>query len=177
MMTRPHPVALVVAGLILTMVWTPPVLAQMACDCSGQPYAEMQVAGNPRVQLELATNDAERQRGLGFRYSLDRDAGMLFVFDTLVTIPFCNCNTYIPLDIAFLASDGTILDIQHIRPEVAGQPNDLYPSSQPFRYALEVNDGWFASHGVAVGDPIKLCLPMPQPQAAAVKDLFFGLRR
>jgi hypothetical protein len=57
-------------------------------------------------------------------------------------------NVPFPLAIAFAGDDGVILRIAHMKP----QRTDTTPSLYPIRYALEVNDGWFTSHGVEVGD-------------------------
>jgi uncharacterized membrane protein (UPF0127 family) len=127
--------------------------AQSSCD-SGTPYAEVQIDTRPRIALELASTEAEREQGLMYRQTLDPDSGMLFVYTQPVTEAYWMHNTLVPLSIAWLAQDGTILDIQDMQPETdnAHAPNSAY------WYALEVNQGWFADHGVGVGQQIQLCV-------------------
>ncbi len=66
-------------------------------------------------------------------------------------------NTYIPLSIAFIDDSGRILRIQHMTPMQTGE---RYYSLQPVRYALEVNQGWFAEHGIGVGEIVEMKLPV-----------------
>jgi len=91
-------------------------------------------------------------RGLMYRESLPQDQGMLFVFPAAQIQSFWMRNTFIPLDIAFISSEGIIVDIQHMKPV---DESVLYTSSAPALYALEVNAGWFASHGIEVGASVK----------------------
>ena len=66
-------------------------------------------------------------------------------------------DTHIPLSIAFLDDSGLILSIHHMAPM---QTDERYRSLQPVRYALEVNQGWFAEHGISVGDMLEMKLPV-----------------
>jgi uncharacterized membrane protein (UPF0127 family) len=61
-------------------------------------------------------------------------------------------NTFIPLDLAYIDSDGVIIDIHQLK------PFDLtaVPSSKPVLYALEMNLGWYAKHSIKVGDKVKI---------------------
>jgi uncharacterized membrane protein (UPF0127 family) len=83
-----------------------------------------------------------------FRKSLDKDSGMLFVFQNSKPLSFWGMNTFIPLDIAFIDESGKIQDIKRIK------EHDLtsVKSSCPCKYALEMEDGWFKSNGFSVGD-------------------------
>lgn len=104
--------------------------------------------GSALVVAELAITDEERARGLMFRTSLDDGKGMLFVFETDQVLSFWMMNTIIPLSIAFIASDGRIMEIRDM------EPLDLTPvvSARPARYALEVPRNWFYRAGARVGD-------------------------
>jgi uncharacterized membrane protein (UPF0127 family) len=76
---------------------------------------------------------------------------MLFVFGRDSSAGFWMRNTYIPLDIAYLASDGTVLEVHH------GEPlndRDTLDPAQPYRYALEMNAGWFARNGFEPGSAV-----------------------
>ena len=61
-------------------------------------------------------------------------------------------NTFIPLDIAFISADGTILEIHSMSPSDGER---VYRSGRPALYALEVNRGWFLTHGVVPGDKVR----------------------
>ena len=104
------------------------------------------------LTVELASTPATRQRGLMFRESLPEHAGMLFIFERERRGGFWMKDTPIPLDIAYLAGDGTVLEIVH------GVPFSLavLRPAQPYRYTLEVNGGWFARHGFGPGDRVEL---------------------
>ena len=102
------------------------------------------------LTVEIANRSDQHQRGLMFRESMDELAGMLFVFRGDRTGGFWMRNTLIPLDIAYLGADGTVLEI------VYGVPLNLeiLTPGQPYRYTLEVNGGWFERQGFGVGDRV-----------------------
>ena len=104
------------------------------------------------VQVEIADTDAERQTGLSRRPTLAEDAGMLFVFDQEQPLSFWMKDTLIPLSIAYISAEGRIVDIQDMQP----LDETPHPSAEPAQYALEVNQGFFAERGVAVGDTVEL---------------------
>jgi uncharacterized membrane protein (UPF0127 family) len=166
MMTRFFRPALIVGGLLLVLLSARAASGRQPTDCGEQPYAEARVAGSPRILLELATTPEQRARGLMFRQSLPDNQGMLFIFEGQSSGPFWNMNTLIPLSIAYIDRDGTILDLQDMRAQSPGSPPDIYPPAKPYFYALEANQGWYANNGVAVGDVLTFCLPpSPGPQA------------
>jgi uncharacterized protein len=156
-MTRLTALVLILAGLVLSSAAGRVVFSQSAPNCAEQPYAEAQVPGTPRLQLELAVTPEQRQRGLMFRESMPADQGMLFVFEQLNSTGFWMVNTLIPLTVAYLAGDGTIQDLVDMAPLAPGESPKIYAASKPYQSALEVNQGWFANHGVNVGDVLKLC--------------------
>jgi uncharacterized membrane protein (UPF0127 family) len=104
------------------------------------------------ITVEIARTDEERAQGLMFRKNLPDGQGMIFVFDRDQQLSFWMKNTVIPLSIAFIASDGRIIDIKDM------QPNDLNSvvSSRSVRYALEVPQGWFGRVNVKPGDIVKI---------------------
>lgn len=104
------------------------------------------------VQVEIADDRAEQQRGLMERTELAEDAGMLFVFDREEPRSFWMRNTLIPLSIAYIASDGRIVDIQDMQP----LDETSHPSAEPAQYALEVNQGFFAERGIEVGNEVEI---------------------
>jgi uncharacterized membrane protein (UPF0127 family) len=100
------------------------------------------------MEIEIARTEEERAQGLMYRKSLDDGKGMLFIFERDEILSFWMKNTLIPLSIAFIASDGRILEIRDMEPE------SLSPvrSGRSARYALEVPRGWFSRTGVKPGD-------------------------
>ena len=106
------------------------------------------------VRAEVADERAERQTGLMGRTELAPDAGMLFVFGWERNLSFWMRNTLIPLSIAYISADGRIVDIQDMEPLDDEPPS--YASAEPAKYALEVNQGFFAERGVEVGDTVEI---------------------
>ncbi len=104
------------------------------------------------LTVELARTGAERSRGLMFREELPEDRGMLFIYEEDTGTGFWMKDTSIPLSIAFIASDGSILDIQPMEPLSL----ELHRPGALYRYALEVNRGWFGRNGFEAGDSVEL---------------------
>lgn len=117
--------------------------------------------GEQPFELWIADDDRERTRGLMF-VTAEQMAplpdgtrrGMLFVFDYEHRMSFYMKNTIIPLDIAYLDSDGIIV-ATHTMVPLDDRPNQ-YPSGSPARYAIEVNANVLADLGVDVGDKIEI---------------------
>ena len=116
--------------------------------------------GTPiRLAVEVADTEELRTCGLMHRLSMPADQGMLFVFEGDSAGPFWNRNTFIPLTLAWIAADGTIVDLTDmapVRPEDNPQINTFYAPRASYRYVIEANQGWFARNGVAVGDRVRL---------------------
>jgi hypothetical protein len=120
------------------------------------PAATISIKGHP-LAVELAATPDARVCGLSNRVKLPENHGMLFIYPTLGPRTFWMKDTHIPLSIAFLDDSGLILSIQPMTPM---QTNERYRSLQPVRYALEVNQSWFAEHGIGVGDSVEMKLPV-----------------
>ena len=101
--------------------------------------------------VELATNDAERERGLMFVKSLPEGQGMLFDFKRDQPVSFWMHNTYIPLDMIFIAGNGRIM---HIAENAKPLSDDLIPSQYPVRAVLEVIGGTAEKLGIKPGDRV-----------------------
>ena len=108
------------------------------------------------VVAEVADDDAERAAGLMYRTALGRDQGMLFVYPTEGARSFWMKNTLLPLSIAYLDKEGLIVRIADMKP----QDVTPIPSGKPALYALEMEQGWFVSHGVTEGMTVR-GLPAP----------------
>lgn len=107
-------------------------------------------AGIHIIRAEVANTDATRQAGLMFRKELPGNDGMLFVFERPDVQCFWMRNTLLPLSIAFIADDGTIVNIDDMAP----QTEDPHCARKPVRYALEMTQGWFDEHGIKAGRKI-----------------------
>ncbi len=105
------------------------------------------IFGKDTVRVELARTPEEREQGLMYRETLEKGRGMLFVFNDSQIRSFWMLNTMIPLDIAYIDENLTIIDIQAMEP----QTEDPHPSARPAMFALEVPLGWFAEMGIGVG--------------------------
>ena len=105
-----------------------------------------------KFDVELALNDTERSRGLMFRKQLGPFEGMLFDFYKEMPVSFWMKNTLIPLDMVFIAGDGTI---KHVHANAVPMSTDTIPSQYPVRAVLEINGGSAALLGIKPGDKVK----------------------
>ena len=105
-----------------------------------------------KFEVELATNDTERARGLMYRKQLGPYEGMLFDFFQEMPVSFWMKNTLIPLDMLFIAGDGTV---KHIHANAVPLTTDPIPSQFPVRAVLEINGGSAALLGIKPGDKVK----------------------
>ena len=105
-----------------------------------------------KFEVELALDDAHRSHGLMFRKKLGPYEGMLFDFSQEMPVSFWMKNTLIPLDMLFIAGDGTI---KHIHANAVPLTTDAIPSQFPVRAVLEINGGSAALLGIKAGDKVK----------------------
>lgn len=104
-----------------------------------------------RLQVEIARSPRARARGLMGRARLAENAGMLFIFGKDARRFFWMKNTLIPLSLAFIGSDGRVLEIVHLQPHRPGRKIPSYSSRSKARWVLEVNQGWFLRNGFGLG--------------------------
>ncbi|MDR2702618.1 MAG: DUF192 domain-containing protein [Spirochaetaceae bacterium] len=108
-------------------------------------------AGGPvSLTVELARTETQRNTGLMYRTELEDGKGMLFIFERDQVLSFWMKNTFIPLSIAYISYDGTIIDIRNMYPHDTSSVH----SSRSVRYALEVPQGWFAKTGINAGNKV-----------------------
>jgi len=110
------------------------------------PAAKL-TAGIHVITAEVAATDQARAIGLMHRERLAPNHGMLFVFEGKAQQCFWMRNTIVPLTIAFIEDDGTILQLADMAPK----SEVSHCSQRPVRYALEMEQGWFGKRGVAPG--------------------------
>lgn len=104
-------------------------------------------AGMYVIDTQVALTPEQRQIGLMFRKNMPQHEGMIFVFEEASQQCFWMKNTLLPLTAAFVADDGTIVNMADMKP----QTTDSHCSAQPVRYVLEMNQGWFAKKGIKAG--------------------------
>jgi uncharacterized membrane protein (UPF0127 family) len=104
-------------------------------------------AGMYLIEAEVAADFRQRATGLMLRTSMPANGGMLFVFD----VPGPQCmwmrNTLLPLSVAFIADDGSIVNIEDMQPKTDAS----HCAKREVRYALEMNQGWFKQRGILPG--------------------------
>jgi uncharacterized membrane protein (UPF0127 family) len=108
-------------------------------------------AGMHQIDAQVAQQPEQRQIGLMFRQEMPASEGMLFVFEQAGKQCFWMKNTLIPLTAAFVADDGTIVNLADMKPQVT----DSHCSEKPVRYVLEMNAGWFAKKGIKTGSRLR----------------------
>ncbi|MBA4328993.1 MAG: hypothetical protein C0428_12260 [Polaromonas sp.] len=133
------------------------VLATCTLAATAQDAPQMNLqrstlsAGMHQIDVQLATTPAQRQTGLMFRKDMPQGEGMLFIFEEPAQQCFWMKNTLLPLTAAFVADDGTIVNLADMKP----QTTDSHCSEKPVRYVLEMNVGWFAKKGIKAGSRLR----------------------
>ena len=110
------------------------------------PLIQLQ-AGMHQIQAQVAATPDQRSVGLMHRAEMPQSEGMLFAFEQATQQCFWMKNTLLPLTAAFIADDGTIVNLADMKP----QTTDAHCSEQPVRWVLEMNQGWFAKRGIKAG--------------------------
>jgi uncharacterized membrane protein (UPF0127 family) len=125
----------------------------LACFSMGRAYADQKVtlaAKGHEISASVAATFAQRKQGLMNRKSLGENEGMLFVFPREERHAMWMKNTLIPLGVAFIDTKGVIINIAEMVPLSL----DQHAAQKPAKYALEMNAGWFQSHGIQAGDTV-----------------------
>lgn len=104
-------------------------------------------AGMHVIQAEVAATPTQQMIGMMGRRSMGANEGMLFVYEQPDRLCFWMRNTLIPLSIAFVADDGRIVHLADMKP----LDETSHCSTEPVRFALEMNQGWFAKRGLQAG--------------------------
>ncbi len=146
-------------ALVHAMVIAVPALAQSV----PQPkLATVDLrAGMHTIKAELAVTPEQQMTGMMFRKEMNGNEGMLFVNDAKSARCFWMKNTLVPLTIAFIDNDGTIVNLADMQP----LDERSHCSKAPVRFALEMPQGWFEKRGIKAG--FKLSGPPFQAAGAA----------
>jgi uncharacterized membrane protein (UPF0127 family) len=110
------------------------------------PTVEL-TAGMHVIQAEVARTDAQQATGMMFRKDMGANEGMLFVNEQAGQRCFWMRNTLLPLSIAFIDDDGSVVNIADMAPRSEAS----HCSAKPVRFALEMRQGWFAKRGIGAG--------------------------
>ena len=108
-------------------------------------------AGIHNINAELASTPQQREIGLMFRSVMPANDGMLFVFERPGQQCFWMKNTLIPLSVAFIGDDGSVVNIDDMKPQTL----DSHCSGRPVRFVLEMYEGWFAKRGIKAGSRLR----------------------
>ncbi|MCX5655168.1 MAG: DUF192 domain-containing protein [Planctomycetota bacterium] len=140
------------------------LLAALGCDRATPPSsatgpdqpqrlatATIRVGSTPLV-VEVARTREEQRKGMMFRKHLRPDEAMLFIADRDTNLSFWMKNTSVGLDLAYIRSDGVIVQIERMN---ALDTEPVF-AREPARFTLEVPAGWFAAHGVGVGAKVEI---------------------
>jgi uncharacterized membrane protein (UPF0127 family) len=129
--------------------------------------------GDQVVQMQLALQAEEQQRGLMFRKTMGEDEGMLFVFAAPQPQYFYMRNTVLPLDIGYCDSAG---ELKEIYPMYPLDEHTVGSRSHGIQFCLEMNQGWFARHGVKPGAKLDLTAVADGVRARGFKPELAGLK-
>ena len=144
-LSRPRTLTPLFGALALGLALGTPALAQ---DTPQLNLTRVKLAaGMHQIDAQVAQTPAQRQTGLMFRREMPQHEGMLFVFEQPATQCFWMKNTLLPLTAAFVADDGSIVNLADMKP----MSEDSHCSAKPVRYVLEMNQGWFARRGIKAG--------------------------
>ena len=136
------------AGICLSLgLMAQGVLAQ---DKAQHLPAVMLGAGMHNIKAEVAETPQEHEIGLMYRTSMGNNDGMIFVFDRAGQQCFWMKNTLIPLAVAFVADDGTVVNLDEMKPQTL----EPHCSTKQVRFVLEMNTGWFTKRGIKAGSKL-----------------------
>jgi len=154
-------------------------LALVACDSrqpASTPTVELGIETRFPVRmgvvlgrLQVAATDLEKARGLMGVTQLTDEEGMAFMYDAEMRMSFWMKDTPLDLDIAFIARDGTVLEV---RTMTAGDTETTASTSDQVRFAIEMRAGWFRDFGVKPGDKVNV-----DDMRAALKARGFDAKR
>lgn len=134
----------------------PLCLGFMLLSASAAPFAQEAQTQLPRttlsigvhqIEVQIASTNEETSTGLMYRQAMPTSEGMLFVFPQTNRFCFWMKNTPLPLTVAFIADDGSIVNLENMKPHSL----DSHCSAKPVRYVLEMNQGWFSKRGIQPG--------------------------
>jgi uncharacterized protein len=131
------------------------IAISIVAPARGEGFEPLQIAtstGTHAFQVEIAKDEASRARGLMERRYMPADRGMLFEFDREAPVAFWMKDTYIPLDMVFIARTGVVTRIVANAEPLSERS---IPSGGPSAAVLELDGGTAAAIGLKVGDKVR----------------------
>lgn len=128
-----------------------PVYGHLLRPLTNLPVVTLRIEG-VELRAEIARTAVEIATGMMFRTNVEPGTGMIFVFPDTAQRNFYMRNCLVPLSVAFIAPDGTILETADIDP---GEHRGVTSHSWEVQYVLEVPRGWFASNGIRPGATVR----------------------
>ena len=139
---------------LLGTLFSTALMLPLSVTAQDAPQLNLQRAkvsvGMHQIDAQVAASPEQRQIGLMFRKEMPQHEGMIFVFGEPTKQCFWMKNTLLPLTAAFVADDGTIVNLEDMKP----QTENPHCSTKPVRYVLEMNKGWFAKKGIKAGSKL-----------------------
>ena len=132
-------------AFLIALVLCAPVLAQGQAQLN-LPRTILS-AGIHQIDAQVARTPEEHAIGLMFRKEMPQHEGMIFVFEQAAQQCFWMKNTLLPLSAAFIADDGSIVNIVDMKPQTL----DSHCSAKPVRFVLEMHQGWFSKKSIQAG--------------------------
>lgn len=129
------------------------IICFLFLGCAGGPGKDICI-NNACVRAELADSALKRRQGLMFRKGLDKDAGMLFLFDQEARHSFWMKNMNFPLDIIWVSRDKKVVDVKTDVAPCDGACEGLIPQ-EAAQYVLEVNAGFVRKNQIKIGGDVK----------------------
>ncbi|MSU57368.1 MAG: DUF192 domain-containing protein [Pedosphaera sp.] len=108
--------------------------------------------GAEELVTELALNREQQMTGMMWRTNMPENTAMIFVHPAPRQAAYWMKNCYVPLSIAYIDTDGVILEIRDLQPH---DTNSVVSASEKIRFALETPQGWFLRHNVSTGAVVR----------------------
>jgi uncharacterized membrane protein (UPF0127 family) len=135
--------------LSLSLALMPLLATAQGAALPPQPTIKL-TAGIHVITAEAVANRETVMRGLMFRERLAPNHGMVFLYPEKSTLCMWMRNTLIPLSVAFIDDDGTIVNVEDMEPRTDAS----HCARKPVRFALEMERGWFDKRGAKAGTKI-----------------------
>jgi uncharacterized protein len=132
------------------------IFLAFSCSSERKPVVNIEIKGK-EYKFEVASTSEARKTGLMYRKKLDKNGGMLFVYNKPGLLSFYMKNTLIPLDIAFIDDNRVIIEVKQMAP----LDETIVSSTKEVQYALEANKGFFERIGAKPGDKLEFLDPVP----------------
>ena len=128
------------------------LLPLLLVACTPQQHVIIQ---DQHISVEIADTQEERSQGLMYRKSLNKDVGMLFIFDSQGQHSFWMKNTLISLDMIWIDESLSVVDIKSVYP-CTSETCESYTPIKEALYVLEVNLGFAQKNNINVGDTLEI---------------------